>query len=59
MVQAHQRPTKREWLKAYMDGLERSRHNGSVEIRLTYRDGAVALLILTVKPDAATEQVQP
>jgi hypothetical protein len=59
VVQAEQKPTKREWLKAYMDGLERSRYTGSVDIRLTYRNGDIALLILTVKPDAAPERVQP
>lgn len=59
MVPTEPRPTKCEWLKAYMDGLERSRHTGSVDIRLTYRDGAIALLILTVKPNAATDRVQP
>ena len=39
MVQAEQRPTKREWLNAYMDGLERSRYTGAVDILLTYRNG--------------------
>jgi hypothetical protein len=48
VVQAEQKPTKREWLKAY----ERSRYTGSVDIRLTYRNGDIALLILTVKPDS-------
>ncbi len=42
-----------------MDGLERSRYTGSVDIRLTYRNGDIALLIPTVKPDAAPERVQP
>lgn len=59
MVQAEQRPTKREWLNAYMDGLERSRYTGAVDILLTYRNGDIALLISTVKPDAAPERVQP
>ena len=59
MVQAEQKPTKREWLKAYMDGLERSRYTGSVDIRLTYRNGDIALLIPTVKPDAVPERVPP
>lgn len=35
-----------------MDGLERSRYTGSVDIRLTYRDGDITLLIPTVKDSA-------
>jgi hypothetical protein len=49
MGQTEHRPTKREWLKAYMDGLERSRYTGSVEVRLTYRGGDITLVITTVK----------
>jgi hypothetical protein len=32
-----------------MDGLERSRYTGSVEVRLTYRGGDITLVITTVK----------
>lgn len=56
MVQVEPRPTKREWLEAYMNGLERSQFNGSVDIRLTYRNGAISLLIPTVKADAGPER---
>ncbi len=53
MGQTEHRPTKREWLKAYMDGLERSRYTGSVEVRLTYCNGEITLVITTVKDDSA------
>jgi hypothetical protein len=36
-----------------MDGLEQSRYSGSVDIRLTYRDGDITLLLPTVKDDTA------
>jgi len=59
MAEAEKGPTKREWLAAYMDGLERSRFSGSVDIRLTYRNGEIAFLLPTVKPDAGPEGVSP
>ena len=36
-----------------MDGLERSRYTGSVEVRLTYCNGEITLVITTVKDDTA------
>lgn len=59
MGQAEPRPTKREWLKAYMDGLERSRFTGSVEVRLTYCNGDITLVITTVKDDIARVRETP
>ena len=39
------KPTKREWVKAYLDGLERSEFTGFVDLRLTFNGGGISRVI--------------
>ena len=45
------RPTKRAWLTAWLDGLERSRFTGEARLTLTLEHGSlVRLLVAERKP---------
>ncbi len=46
-------PTKREWLTAWLDGLERTAFTGTVSLTLRLEQGAIARL--TVKEDRTEE----
>ena len=38
-------PSKREWIEAFLDGLQESGYTGFVDLRLTYNGGGISRVI--------------
>lgn len=50
------RPSKREWINAYLDGLEGNRYSGRVSLTLEWNKGGLSRLVV-MRQDPVSEGV--
>jgi hypothetical protein len=53
-METERRPTKVEWIAAYLTGLERSGYTGHVALRVTYNNGSIVWAAPLLEEKAGT-----